>query len=406
MAVVNFPNEITASDFLQNHWQKCPLFMPGGLERELPALTSDELGWLATLEDVESRLIFTERGCGACSYRIQHGPFENDELSALPDTDWTLLVQDVEKHLPDFRAWLDCTDFVPDWRIDDLMVSFAAPGGSVGPHRDNYDVFLCQGEGKREWQVATAALEVREVRIGELALLEPFVADNRYIAAPDDVLYLPPGAPHWGIALDACMTYSIGMRAPELVDLKRGLERLFPDAAWDDSRSTDERPRQFYSDPDLQRTESLPGQISGQAVSRARRSFPQLASLDPFRFLTLLGSVLTDPKAWLAPDQPDESGVNDLLQRISRGENLLVHGMARLAWYAGDDGQVAFANGRSHRLLTTELPIMQQLCRQRQLCPAVYSLLEGRDGDSGLLYWLLQSGVLDFSDDALRSHPD
>ena len=120
----------------------------------MPVLEPDELAWLATLPDVESRLVFTEGTRANARYRVEHGPFEEQRLSELPQSNWTLLVQDVEKHLPDFRQWFECVTFVPDWRIDDLMISFAAPGGSVGPHQDNYDVFLCQGMGRREWRLA------------------------------------------------------------------------------------------------------------------------------------------------------------------------------------------------------------------------------------------------------------
>ena len=113
--------------------------MPGALDGIRPTLTSGELAWLATQDDVESRLVFTHRDGDSTHYRVQNGPFENDVLSSLPRQNWTLLVQDVDKHLPDFRALFSAVDFIPDWRIDDLMVSFAAPGGSVGPHKDNYD---------------------------------------------------------------------------------------------------------------------------------------------------------------------------------------------------------------------------------------------------------------------------
>ena len=151
--VVKFPIDMSAERFLATCWQKTPLHLPGALDSESPALSGEELAWLATLDDVESRLVFTERHDGGTRYRVESGPFDEELLSSLPDSDWTLLVQDVEKHLPDFRQLLSLVPFIPDWRIDDLMISFAAPGGSVGPHKDNYDVFLCQGSGHREWRI-------------------------------------------------------------------------------------------------------------------------------------------------------------------------------------------------------------------------------------------------------------
>ena len=149
--------------------------MPGAMRSEsiapLPSLAPEELAWLATLDDVESRLVFTEQREGSTCYRVEHGPFEESMLSNLPQKDWTLLVQDVEKHLPDFRQWLTLVQFVPEWRIDDLMISFAAPGGSVGPHKDNYDVFLCQASGQREWRLASSGDTVPPANSEHLALL-------------------------------------------------------------------------------------------------------------------------------------------------------------------------------------------------------------------------------------------
>ena len=125
--------------------------MPGALDRVRPSMSRNELGWLATLDDVESRIVFIDRSATSSHYRVETGPFDTEFLQNLPKRDWTLLIHDVEKHLPAMRAVLQVVPFIPDWRVDDLMVSFAAPGGGVGPHRDNYDVFLCQGTGIRNW---------------------------------------------------------------------------------------------------------------------------------------------------------------------------------------------------------------------------------------------------------------
>ena len=124
---------MSVDDFLTAHWQTSPLFLPKSIASMTPSLTPEELAWLATLDDVESRLVFTEQGPKGADYRVEEGPFEQDRLASLPDRDWTLLVQDIEKHLPDFRTLLLHIEFVPDWRIDNVMISFAAPGGSVGP---------------------------------------------------------------------------------------------------------------------------------------------------------------------------------------------------------------------------------------------------------------------------------
>jgi 50S ribosomal protein L16 3-hydroxylase len=224
-----------------------------------PDLDPDELAWLATQPDVESRLVFTDRHNEQVRYHVRHGPFDDGELMDLPDRDWTLLVQDVDKHLPDFREFFRRCEFIPDWRVDDLMVSFAAPGGSVGPHKDNYDVFLVQGIGCREWRVAVEEDVVADERNVELSLLHAFIGDGKYVSSKTDVLYLPPGVPHWGIAKDRCMTYSIGMRAPELAEFIIAANRLYPGRLAGNAAKT--KPRVFYEDTDLDVAESGPGPI-------------------------------------------------------------------------------------------------------------------------------------------------
>ncbi|MDH3621374.1 MAG: cupin domain-containing protein, partial [Gammaproteobacteria bacterium] len=154
--MLELPRGLTAKTFLSHHWQKEPLFMPQAIAALRPAVSRNELAWLATLEDVESRIVFTDRD--QRRYRVKSGPFDTAFLQALPKRDWSLLVHDVDKHLPAMRKLFEQVSFVPDWRIDDLMISFSAPGGGVGPHRDNYDVFLCQGIGIREWRFTTKSV--------------------------------------------------------------------------------------------------------------------------------------------------------------------------------------------------------------------------------------------------------
>ena len=191
--MLKLPENLTAETFLKRYWQKQPLFMPAALNRVRPSITRNELGWLATLEDVESRLVFVERSSNRCRYRAETGPFEPEYLQDLPKRDWTLLVHDVEKHLPAMRALFQHVPFIPDWRIDDLMVSFTAPGGGVGPHKDNYDVFLCQGIGVRNWHFTIDDIIADPDASDELVLLSEFTSEENVDTAEGDVLYLPPG---------------------------------------------------------------------------------------------------------------------------------------------------------------------------------------------------------------------
>ena len=185
-----------------------------------PELGIDDIAGLACEELAEARLVsgsFPEH-----DWRLEYGPFDEARLQGLPENGWTLLVQDVEKHYPPLAELVDRFDFLPRWRIDDLMVSVAAPGGSVGPHVDQYDVFLLQAEGHRRWQIASR--HDPQLRKGtELNVLESFEPEQEWTLGPGDMLYLPPGVAHHGIAIDTAMTWSIGMRAPSSADLLQAL---------------------------------------------------------------------------------------------------------------------------------------------------------------------------------------
>ena len=339
------PGNLDVETFLAKHWQKEPLFMPQALAAVRPRVTRNELGWLATLDDVESRIVFTEHGDGQIRYRVEPGPFDEAYLQALPRRNWTLQVHDVEKHLPPMRRLFDNVPFIPDWRIDDLMVSFAAPGGGVGPHRDNYDVFLCQGIGTREWRYTTTAVPDDTAASEDLLLVEEFGGDFHAVTRQGDVLYLPPGVAHWGTAQRACMTYSIGMRAPP-----------------------------YYSDPDLGADESRPGYITPQARQRAGNHAEEL------------GKAATEPKRWLHPEPPDQQTRDTLLREPGALQRLKLHGMARLAY----DDRRLYVNGRSRRLAADDIAAIASLCARRRLDRSSAVALS-----EDLKRWLLAAGAFD-----------
>lgn len=381
-----FPDAMSTADFLSVHWQKSALFMPQALPADLPELSADELGWLATLDDVESRIVFSERDGETTSYRVEHGPFDETVLSALPAENWTLLVQDVEKHLPDFRRLIEEVPFIPDWRIDDLMVSFAAPGGSVGPHRDNYDVFLCQGDGRREWRIAPASANLKSADSGDLSLLEPFTDLRPTSAAQRDVLYLPPGIAHWGIATESCMTYSIGMRAPTLSEFLSGMARL-SDTKIEYHRGTNP----FYADGDLTEFEAEPGLISDLALHRARSSFSMNIESDDTVFASVFGSVVTDVKAWLAPEPPSSEELDSLLNTVTT--EVSVHGMARLAYCRTPSTEFVFVNGHVNTVNADQLKYFRRLCEHRS----------AEVNDGALFRWLAKKGAFDLPADRPRN---
>jgi len=367
--------------------------MPGALDGTRPTLTSGELAWLATQQDVESRLVFSQVDGDKIHYRVKHGPFENDVLSSLPRQNWTLLVQDVEKHLPAFRALFSAVNFIPDWRIDDLMVSFAAPGGNVGPHRDNYDVFLCQGEGTREWRLGDSESCVADPFSSDLKLLKPFADPEARIDQAGDVLYLPPGVPHWGIARDFCMTYSIGMRAPTLAELNACIARLFdlPDGIA--ARSSATGSEVFYEDSDLEAHEAVPGLISNAAIGRCKKLLPAEINLDDRQIAMLLGSVVTDPKAWLEPERIARDEIAATLRQLEQLGNLDIHGMSKLAYYESTGSNLVFANGCVLKAGREELRLFRDMCKSRTTSGGEICANAGAE----LQRWLLASGVFDLT---------
>lgn len=391
---MRFPDALSPESFLSGFWQKRPLFMPAALDGVNLSLEPDELAWLATQEDVESRLVVTHREGKRTRYEVRDGPFEVDLLAALPPRDWTLLVQDVEKHLPDLRAIFAAVDFIPDWRIDDLMISYAAPGGGVGPHRDNYDVFLCQGEGQREWRLADTDACKEDASSTELSLLLPFVDERPHRANAGDVLYLPPGVPHWGIARNECMTWSIGMRAPTVAELTAGVARILDENGKATAKSSAAPARLFYEDPDLTPDEALPGLISDAAVRRATRKLRDFTAADDYRIAMILGCVVTEPKTWLAPETLSVDEASQLIDTVDQDSKLHVHGMARIAFCeAGGTAQV-FANGHARQVAPFCLEWFRRLCRDRCTTPAQFVAA----GEPGLLHWLLERGVIDLTE--------
>jgi 50S ribosomal protein L16 3-hydroxylase len=371
--VFKFPKSLSAQQFLVQHWQKKPLFMPAALDALRPSVSRHELAWLATLDDVESRIVFVDRDKARTRYRVMAGPFEAAFLQKLPKRDWTLLVHDVEKHVPAMRALFANVPFIPDWRIDDLMISFAAPGGGVGPHRDHYDVFLCQGIGRRQWRYTPENIPADTDASSDIVLLAEFSGPHCIETTAGDVLYLPPGVAHWGQATRACMTYSIGMRAPRLSELVSADADIAPE----DDRA--------YQDADLRDDESRPGSISPRALQRANALVPAMA-VDQIG--AALGCAVTQTKVWLTPNRLTNSECDTLL---AIGGRLNVHGMARVAF---DDTNI-YLNGRCLPMSANMRTVAASLCKQRHLSRRDVLRLENTVQGTRWLQWMLAGGAFD-----------
>ena len=270
-----------ARRFFVEHWQKTPLLIRAALPGFTGLLSPAQLLELACRDDAQSRLVIrTGR-----RWEAHQGPFERAFLRRLPARGWTLLVHEVDHFLPQARALLERFSFVPYARLDDLMVSYAPPGGGVGPHCDSYDVFLLQGAGRRRWRVSRQR-DSALVEGAPLKLLRNFRPQQEWVLEPGDMLYLPPGWAHDGVALDPCMTYSVGFRAPVWRELAIHFLRFLEDQVEIEG---------LYRDPEL-RPRDNPARI-GRAM--VRKVAQRLASIrwsgpDVARFL---GQYLTEPKA-------------------------------------------------------------------------------------------------------------
>jgi len=204
--------DLSSEQFIKDYWQQKPLVIQQGFQNFNPPISAEELAGLACEDDVDSRIVI-EKG-GETPWQLINGPMDDDIFTNLPETHWTLLVNDVEKHLPQLTWIVDAFRFIPEWRIDDLMISFAPQGGTVGPHLDQYDVFILQAQGHRRWQINTQPVaDDNQVADTELKIQKDFIAEQEWLLEPGDLIYIPPGVSHYGVATDDCLSFSIGFRA-------------------------------------------------------------------------------------------------------------------------------------------------------------------------------------------------
>lgn len=331
---------LSPAEFLEEYWQKKPLLIRGALPGFESPLSPEELAGLACEEDVAARLIL-ERG-GDYPWQLRYGPLEAEDFADLPESHWSLLVQEVDRLVPEVASLLDAFRFIPNWRLDDVMVSYAPKEGGVGAHVDSYDVFLLQGLGHRRWQIAYEPVE-EEVLVPDIdvRILADFEADEDWVLAPGDMLYLPPRIAHHGVALDDCMTYSVGFRAPSRADLLGGfmnhmLEQLDPD--------------ERYRDPDL-KAQLHPGEIAPSALVRIRRVLHELLS-DDDAIDEWFGRYATEPKRGFYLEPPEAPLDTEALREVlQQGAELSRGTPTRFAYFQHPNGEATlFVSGEAYRL--------------------------------------------------------
>ena len=346
--------------FLCDYWQKKPLLIRNAWKSWRNPLEPDELAGLACEEEIESRLI-TQVGDG---WNVENGPIPEARFSELGTKQWTLLVQAVNHYEPEVAALIEPFRFIPDWRIDDVMVSFAADGGGVGPHFDQYDVFLIQGLGKRRWQIGGMCDETSELLPhDDLRLLADFAVTEEWMLEPGDMLYVPPGFAHNGIADGNCMTYSIGFRAPARSELIGDwVDDLLADMTNDD-RYTDN----FMNAGNQNQN---PAEISADAIDRLHAMITEKIA-DRDAFAQWFGKYNSTPKYPDLDWRPDELiDADTLRKRLVQGSLLSRNIASRFSFIRHDKNKSElsfFVDGQCFECANETAVLAEQLCSQNYI---------------------------------------
>jgi len=346
--------ELRLEDFMQQYWQKKPLLIKQGFKQFQDPLSADELAGLALEEDVESRLV----QCTDGNWQLETGPFE--DFTRFGEKDWNILVQAVDHWHPPAAALIEPFRFIPNWRIDDLMVSFSTPGGGVGPHLDQYDVFIIQGEGKRHWRVGMPDPSLKSIcPHPRLLQVTPFTACIDVVMEPGDILYIPPGCPHEGISIENSLNYSVGFRAPAQKDLLTGLADYLLDNDIVGKR---------FSDAQRGLTPEI-GAISEQDLDQVQQLLVQLVS-DRKQLPLWFGQYITQAKHELDQQEPDPHyQPEEIAEYLEEGSVLARLGGLRCSYYqAAQDSDIQlFINGNRIVLPAEEYLTARLLCDSQRI---------------------------------------
>ena len=336
----HFPLGMPPAEFLRDYWHKRPLLIRNAFPAFDSPIQPEDLAGLACEEMALSRMVMHDKATD--TWTLRTGPFTEEEFPGMPDRDWTLLVQDVDKWDTDVRELLQHFPFLPRWRMDDIMVSFAATGGSVGAHVDHYDVFLLQAQGQRHWMIdASESMSGKAPPMDfrddvELKLLREFTPTHDWVLNPGDMLYLPPKVPHHGVAVNPCLTISVGMRAPSSAE-------LIGDYLDDLIDGADEAIR--YHDEDL----ALPKdayEIDAAAMTRVVNALNALRMNDPDRLGDWFGRFITNYRSGgeVMSDGEPRSRI-EVEWDLEHGAVLQRHPYTRVAWRRNQRGATLFCSG-------------------------------------------------------------
>lgn len=370
------PDEISPEEFLGTYWQKKPLLLKNAFPEFKDPLSPEELAGLACEEEIEARLVFNEND----TWRLKPGPFTEQDFTTLPEHDWTLLVQAVDHWFPAVKQLLNSISFIPGWRLDDVMVSYATKNAGVGPHFDYYDVFIIQGMGQRRWRLGQCCDNNSPLRQdAELKILETFIPHEEFTLKAGDALYIPPGLAHHGIALNDSMSYSIGFRAPSYAELlSQFAARLCAELTED----------QRYSDPDLSDSKVQPNlsEISHASLAKAKsliQTYFQNTENFEQEVEQSFAQTMTQrkyPELTYLPDS--EFNPETLKTALKQGLLLEKHPAARFAFYEKENTLFLFVDGTGFDFPVNENEIdklVLELCDTRKVCIDSQTFLNSTD---------------------------
>jgi 50S ribosomal protein L16 3-hydroxylase len=369
-------NNLTPSQFLADYWQKKPLLIHQAIPKFSGLINPNELAGLACEDDVQSRIIKNIKG----KWHVHNGPFDDSDFTQLPETNWTLLVQGVNHHLPEAADLLSQFNFIPHARLDDLMVSYAPDGGGVGPHVDSYDVFLLQGSGNRSWKISSQT-DLSIVKNAPLRILKHFETEQEWVLEAGDMLYLPPQIAHWGTAIgNDCMTYSIGFRAPKTQELMHEFLNYLQDNIAAEG---------LYEDPDL-KLQKHPGEISDNMIVKVNSMLQKIA-WDKYNVADFLGKYLTEPKPDIVFKTLPKLSKTQFSNLISQKE-LLLNLKSQMLFIENN----FYLNGEKLSVVAELIGCMQYLADNRRCAtPALEANIQSKLAD--MLYDSYLAGFICFS---------